>query len=134
IAAIMELMNDLYAAEPRISRPAMNQVVEILTLMLAPFTPYLAEELWEELGRTGPVMKQPWPAWDPDLAKEDTIEMPVQVNGKVRGRIVVQIGASKEAIEQHALQDDKIQQFVNGKTIVKIIIVPEKLVNIVVKG
>jgi leucyl-tRNA synthetase len=80
------------------------------------------------------VFRQPWPEFDPDLAQEAEAEMPVQINGKLRGRIRIPFGATKELSEQRALADDKIQQFLQGKQIVKIIVIPDKLVNIVAKG
>jgi len=111
----------------------MQQVLPVLVQMLAPFAPYTCEELWEELGRTGPVFRQAWPVADPELAKEDAIEVPVQVNGKLRGRVRVAIGMSKEELERLALADDKVTPWLEGKQVAKIIVVPDKLVNIVVK-
>jgi leucyl-tRNA synthetase len=133
IASIMELVNDLYAIESGLSGAALAEILEKITLLLAPFAPYLTQEIWEELCRSGPVFRQPWPCFDPELAKEDEAEIPVQVNGKLRGRIRAPFGASKEMIEQRALSDDKIQPFIQGKQIVKIIVIPDKLVNIVTK-
>ncbi|MGH9658223.1 MAG: leucine--tRNA ligase, partial [Bryobacteraceae bacterium] len=100
IAAIMELVNDLYAAEGKLSRPAIDEVMEKLTLLLAPFAPYLAEQMWEELGRTGPVFRQAWPAYDPELAREEEVELAIQVNGKVRGHIRVAVGAADDSVRQ----------------------------------
>ncbi|MBI3470801.1 MAG: leucine--tRNA ligase [Candidatus Solibacter usitatus] len=133
IASLMELVNDLHAHEGKLSGPVLRTTLENLTLLLGPFAPYLAEEMWEELGRTGPVCRQPWPVYDPDLAKEDEIEIPVQVNGKLRGRVTAPVDALPDDIERRALGDDKIKQFIVGKQIVKVITVPGKLVNIVVK-
>ena len=133
IASIMELVNELYSLESGLSGAALAEILEKLTLLLAPFAPYVTQDIWEELGKTGPVFRQPWPSFDPALAKEDEAEIPVQVNGKLRGRIRAPFGASKELIEERALQDEKVQPFVQGKQIVKIIIVPDKLVNIVAK-
>ena len=133
IAAIMELVNVLYASEANLSGSVIAEVMEKLVLMIEPFAPYLAEELWEELGRTGPVFKQPWPAYDPELARDAEAEIVIQVNGKVRGRILVAFGTPNEALEKTALSDPKVQTFLNGKQIVKIVVVPDKLVNIVVK-
>ena len=101
--------------------------------MLAPFVPYLAEELWEELGRQGPVFKQPWPEYDEELAREEEVEVVVQVNGRVRSHIRVPLGTPREELERLALQDDKIRSFVEGKQIVRVIVVPDKLVNVVVR-
>jgi leucyl-tRNA synthetase, eubacterial and mitochondrial family len=134
IAALMELTNELYALEQDLSSDVVNQVLEKLVLMLAPFAPFVAEELWSELGRTGPVFRQSWPAYDPQLAREDEVEIPVQINGKLRTRVTVALGLNRQDLEQRALTDDKIRALVDGKQIVKVIVVPDKLVNIVVKG
>ena len=133
LAAIMELLNDLYAAEAQISAGAMREVLERLVLLLGPFVPYVAEEMWEELGKPGPVFKQPWPKFDPELAREELAEVVVQVNGKLRGRIHVPFGTAKEELERIARQDEKVQPFLEGKQTVKTIIVADKLVNLVVK-
>ena len=130
---MMELVNHLYAEEPRISANAMSQTLEILTFLLAPFAPYLAQELWEEQGKSGPVFKQEWPDYDPDLARETQIEIPVQINGKVRTKIYVAPGLDKVQLETAAVGDDKVQALLEGKTIVKAIAVPDKLVNLVIK-
>ena len=95
--------------------------------------PTAAEELWEQLGREGPVFRQPWPAYDEELAKEDAAEVVLQVNGKVRGRMSVPFGTPGDELEKLALADPKIQPFIAGKQVVKVIVVPDKLVNIVVK-
>jgi len=133
IAAVMELMNELHALEDRLSGSVLQQALEKVTLMLAPFVPYLAEELWEELGRQGPVFQQPWPDYDQELAREEEAEIVVQVNGRVRSRIRAAFGASREELERRALEDDKIQGFLKGKQLVKVVVVPDKLVNVVVR-
>jgi leucyl-tRNA synthetase len=133
IAALMGLMNDLIEHEKHISAPVMAEVIEKLTLMLEPFAPYLAEELWEEQGRTGPVFHHAWPAYDSELAREEEAEVVIQVNGKVRGRIYVAFGTPRETLEKNAMGDAKIVPLLNGKQVVKVIVVPDKLVNIVVK-
>src|SRR5262249_43408436 len=133
IASIMELVNMLYAEEEAISPAAMPEVIEKLALMLAPFAPYLSQEIWEELGREGPVFRQCWPAFDPELAKEDEAEIVVQVNGKLRDRVYAPFGTPKEELERRAQAAEKAQPFVAGKQIIRIITVPDKLVNIVVK-
>jgi leucyl-tRNA synthetase len=133
IAALMELLNTWQEEEPNLSREAMDQILPALVLLLGPFAPYIAEELWEQLGRTGPVFRQSWPAYDEELAKEEAAEVVLQVNGKVRGRIAVHFGASQEELQKLALADPKTQPFVAGKHVVKVIVVPDKLVNIVVK-
>jgi leucyl-tRNA synthetase len=133
IAALMELMNVLIENEKQISLRVMPQVLEKLTLMLEPFAPYLAEEIWEEQGKNGPVFHHSWPAYDPDLARDDEAEIVIQVNGKVRGRLFVAFGTPPETIEKQALSDAKIQPLLDGKQVVKVIVVPDKLVNIVVR-
>ena len=133
ISSIMELMNVLYAAEREISAEPMCAVLENLALMLAPFAPYLSQEIWEELGKKGPVFRQAWPPFDSELAKEDLAEVVVQVNGKLRGRVHAPFGASDEELIAAAKADEKVRPLVAGKTIAKAIVVPDKLVNFVVR-
>jgi len=143
IAAIMELVNELYAIEEHVARapspaelvPAglWREVQRDLVLLLAPFAPHVAHELWEMLGEEGSLLRAPWPTYDPALAKEDEIEIPVQINGKLRGLIVVPVDSAKEVIQDGALANEKIKAAITGKQIVKVIVVPGKLVNIVVR-
>jgi leucyl-tRNA synthetase len=133
IASVMELVNELYAEEAAISPAAMAEVLEKLALMLAPFAPYVSQEIWEEIGKEGPVFRQTWPDFDAELAKEDEAEIVVQVNGKVRSRVFAPFGTAKDAMEKLAMADEKVQPFVAGKRVVKVIAVPDKLVNIVVQ-
>jgi len=133
IAALMELLNTLNDEDANLSRAALDQILPALVLLIGPFAPYLAEELWEQLGRSGPVFRQPWPAFDPALAKEDAADVVLQVNGKVRGRLSVPFGTPQAEIEKLALAEPKVQPFIAGKQVVKIIVVPDKLVNIVVR-
>jgi leucyl-tRNA synthetase len=129
----MGLLNVLTDVEKDLSASVMAEVLEKLTLMLEPFAPYLAEELWEEQGRPGPVFRQAWPAYDAELAREDEAEVVIQVNGKLRGRVNVAFGTTREALEKLVLADTKVQPLLDGKQIVKIVVVPDKLVNIVVR-
>ncbi len=131
IAALMELMNLLTATEDEISGNAMREILEKLVLLLAPFAPFVAEELWEELGREGPVFGQCWPKFDPELAKEDEIEVVLQILGKVRSRLTVPVDTPKNELERLALADERIRKLIAGKAVRKIIVVPNKLVNIV---
>ena len=162
ISAIMELMNALYVYEeaaasahvgrallpatansatapvgPSQPEPAdvalLAEVQRDLVLLLAPFAPYLAHELWEMLGEKGNLLKASWPQYDAALAKEEELEIPVQINGKLRSKIVVPADASEEYILERALADEKVQAAIAGKQIVKKIFVPGKLVNIVVR-
>ncbi len=134
IAAAMELLNELQALEGRLSGSALAEILEKMVLVLAPFIPYVTQELWEELGREGQAFRQSWPCYDPELAREEEAEIPVQVNGKLRGRITALFGTPREELERRALADEKVQAHVRGKQVVKIIVVPDKLVNVVVKG
>jgi leucyl-tRNA synthetase len=141
IAATMELVNDLYGLEDNATRTATESIpasllAEIqrdLVLLLAPFAPYLAHELWEMLGEKGSLLRAPWPKYDPALAREDEIEVPVQVNGKLRGLVRVPADAAHDVLQAAALGDEKVKAFIAGKQIVKVIVVPGKLVNVVVR-
>ena len=130
IAALMELLNTLCDEEAGLSRAALDRILPDVTLMLEPFAPYTAEELWEQLGRTGPVFRQAWPSYDAELAKEEAAEIVLQVNGKLRGRLSVPFGTTEEELKRLALCDPKVQPSMEGKNVVKVIVVPDKLVNI----
>jgi leucyl-tRNA synthetase len=138
ISAIMELLNALYAAEDAIGRntvpvPLLAEVQRSLVLLLAPFVPYLATELWEMLGEKGTLLRAPWPKYDAELAKEEELEIPVQINGKLRSKILVSADATEEFVLESALGDVKVKAAIAGKQIVKKIYVPGKMVNLVVK-
>ena len=141
VAALMELLNEcnsaqeIFASHGDSPAPAafIADVQRNFVLLLAPFAPYLAHELWEMLGEKSSLIRASWPKFDPALAKEDEIEIPVQVNGKLRGLILVPVDTPKEQLEKLALADPKIQSLLAGKQVVKVIVVPGKLVNIVVR-
>ena len=140
IAAIMEFVNELYTFEDSVQRggpPApMGLIADAqrkLVLMLAPFAPYLAHELWEVLGENSILLREPWPKYDPELAKEEQVEIVLQVNGKNRSRIIVPIDADEEHVRELAQADEKIKMMVQGKQVMKVIIVKGKLVNIVAR-
>jgi leucyl-tRNA synthetase len=133
IASLMELVNELYSLEGNLSAASLREILEGLTLTLAPFAPYSAQDLWDNLGHETPVFRESWPSFDPVLAKEELAEIVVQVNGKVRGHVQAPFGAPQDAIKQLALDNDKVQPFLEGKQVVKSIVVPDKLVNIVVR-
>jgi len=135
IAQVMELVNAIYAAEPLddgVRPAAQREVLELVTLMLAPMTPHLAEELWEMLGHKDGLWTVGWPAINEELAKEDEVEIPVQVNGKVRGRVKVAAGAGQEEVMKRAQEDAGVAGHLNGKAIRKVIFVADKLLNVVV--
>ncbi|MEA3005325.1 MAG: leucyl-tRNA synthetase, partial [Acidobacteriaceae bacterium] len=140
IAAVMELVNEITAAEPgladmppEVSARLMAAIVPSLILLLAPFAPYLAAELWTEIGGVGALLRHPWPSFDPDLAREEELEVPVQVNGKLRAVVRLLPGAGNEAMQQAALAEPKVQAAIAGKQMIKVVVVPDKLINIVVK-
>lgn len=134
IAALMELTNELYATEAELTPKALREILRTLILLLEPFTPFMAAELWEEIGETGPVFQQSWPTVNPAYLVEDEIEIPVQVNGKLRGKIKIATGSSEADIIAAARADEKVAAFLEGKEVVKIIVPGGKLVNIVIKG
>jgi len=138
VAAIMELVNEIQAADAQLAAgeipaPVVRELLRTLVLLLAPFAPYLASELWEELGEKDAILRAPWPVSDPELAKENELEIPVQINGKLVTVVRVAADADAKAIEAAALAGEKVQLRTAGKTVVKIIVVPGKLVNLVVK-
>jgi leucyl-tRNA synthetase len=138
VAAIMELVNEMQAADAQLASgevpaPVVRELLRTLVLLLAPFAPYLAAELWEELGEDGAILRAPWPKSDPVLAKEDELEIPVQINGKLAAVVRVAAAAGPGTIEAVALAESKVQSRLAGKTVVKAIVVPGKLVNLVVK-
>ncbi|GAC1621485.1 MAG: leucine--tRNA ligase [Candidatus Acidiferrum sp.] len=134
IAQIMELTNEIYGREPLSegARPeVVKEVLELVALMLAPMTPHLAEELWEMLGHGGGLWTVSWPAFNAELAREDEVEIVVQVGGRVRGRLKVAAGAGEEDLVKLAHADAVIAPHLHGKKIVKRIYVPNKLLNLV---
>jgi leucyl-tRNA synthetase len=110
-----------------------KSAMRTFTLLLAPLAPHIAEELWQVLGHEHTLAYEPWPAYDPALLKEDLIEVPVQINGKLRGRVVVPADADGPAIEAAARNDERIAAMLDGKTVQKVVIVPGKLINFVVR-
>jgi leucyl-tRNA synthetase len=138
VAAIMEFVNQLYGAEDEISsgkfpRGLLADVQRRLVLLMAPFAPYLAAELWEVLGETESILRYPWPAYDPALAKEDEVTYAVQINGKLRSHVVMPAESPEDLVRERVLADEKVRAAVEGKQIAKVIVVAGKLVNVVVR-
>ena len=127
ISRLMEFANAFTSAEIR-PRAAM----EAFVLLLAPMAPHVAEELWKALGKDRTLAYEPWPTFDPRLLVDDEVEVPVQVNGKVRGRVVVPAGADAATLEAAARADEKVAVLLEGKTVRKVVAVPGKLINFVV--
>ena len=152
ISALMKMVNDLYAfterrgirpsgrddePAPVIDRPetaaVLREALEALVLLISPFTPHLAEELWAHLGHDASVVTAAWPAYDEAAAREEEVEIPVQVNGKVRGRVTVPAEASEQTIEAAALAAPQIRTYLEGKQVAKVIVARGRLVSVVVK-
>lgn len=135
IARLMELINALYKYDSlsNKNRKLMEEVIRDLIILLSPFAPHFAEEMWEAMGYEYSVFNQSWPAYDPKALVKDTVEMAVQINGQVKYKIEVASDADKKAIEETALNDEKAATFLKDKEIVKIIVIPGRLVNIVIK-
>ncbi len=137
VAAIMELINVLYqfAVEEEQDVPtqhALREAAETTTLLLSPFTPHIAEELWQQLGHHDSILRQPWPSYDPMLTQEEEVTVVIQVNGRVRSRLMAPASIAEDDLREAALRHERIQEWIAGKAIRKVIIVPQKLVNIVV--
>ncbi|MEL0873827.1 leucine--tRNA ligase [Clostridioides difficile] len=135
ISALMELIKDMYKYKEldNINEAVIKEGVQTIVTIIAPFAPHLGEELWTMIGKEGSVFDIDWPKYDEKALVKDEIEVVVQVNGKVRGKLTVNSNISKDEMEKVALEDEKIKGLVEGKTIVKVVAVPKKLVNIVVK-
>ncbi len=131
IAALMEFLNELYRFEER-GNPVFAQSIETLVKLLSPFAPYLSEELWEMLGNEETVFRSDWPRWDPEGLKEELITIVVQVNGRLRSRLLLPADLPEETVKEVALADEKARRHIEGKRVKKVIYVPEKLVNVVV--
>jgi leucyl-tRNA synthetase len=138
VAAIMELVNEIQDADAQLATgeipaPVVRELLRTLVLLLAPFAPFLAAEMWEQLGEEGAILRAPWPKSDPELAREDEIEIPVQINGKLVTVVRVAAGADSKTMEAAAMVDEKVKARIAGKTVAKVIVVLGRAVNLVVK-
>jgi leucyl-tRNA synthetase len=136
VSSLMELLNEIQAHDPletNVSPVILKRTLAMFALMLSPITPHIAEELWSMLGYSAGLSRERWPEYREDLTKEEQIEIPVQINGRLRGKIRVNDGASDDETVELALKDPRIAMILNGKQVVKTVVVPKKLVNIVVK-
>jgi leucyl-tRNA synthetase len=138
VAALMELFNQLseFNADPGSASPSdvfvVREAIEALVVMLAPFSPHLAEELWAALGHEGG-LKADWPIADADLARREELEIPIQINGKLRSRVITSPDISEEDLRAAALADDRVRALIDGHEVVKVIVVPQRLVNVVIR-
>ena len=138
IAAIMELVNETYhyldkVTPERQNKGVLKEALENLLLLLAPFAPHITDELWQQTGHNDSIHGQPWPKWDQTALKAEELTIVVQVNGKVRDRLVVPANSSGKEVEQLALQAPRVQPQLENKQVVRVINVPGRLVNIVVR-
>ena len=138
ISRIMELVNALYLYRQNVSleeqnKETLHQVMLILSQLLAPFAPHLGEELWERMGQEGSIFNSTWPEWDETKLKSDNVTIVVQVNGKLRAKLELPIDSDEAFVKEQAQVDEKVRQYTEGKNIVKVVVVKNKLVSIVVK-
>jgi leucyl-tRNA synthetase len=137
VAALMELVNEIYRGEAEVAagagREVLREALETLVLLLNPFTPHVCEELWSRLGHAESLVRHAWPAFDAAAAREDAVELAVQVNGKLRGRVIVPREAGEDQIRARALAEPRVAEHVLGKQMVKFVVVPGRLVSMVVK-
>ncbi len=134
IARCNELLNMLRGFDKPVNPAVLREVLETVVRVFSPIVPHFAEECWEKMGHAESIFTAGWPEADPKVAKEDVIEIPVQVNGKLRARITLAADADQEKMERAALADEKVQAQIAGKEIVKVIVIPGRMVNIAVKG
>ncbi|MBI5408361.1 MAG: leucine--tRNA ligase, partial [Nitrospirae bacterium] len=134
IAALMELINEATSFNPSTDEDSrtLRSTIRQIILLLSPFAPHIAEELWAQAGEKESILKEPWPVWDEDIAKEEEIELVIQVNGKVRGRIMIPAGLDDETIKEKALAEPKVREHIKDKALKKVLVVKGKLVNIVI--
>ena len=130
----MELLNAInkFADDSAAGRAVAREALQAVVLMLSPLVPHICHALWRELGHKSALIDQPWPDVDSSALEVDLIELVVQVNGKLRGRVSIAVDADRDAVEAQALADENVQRFIAGKDIRKVIVVPGRLVNIVV--
>jgi leucyl-tRNA synthetase len=145
ISAIMELVNALHAFDaasgapgtgvpPAERRGLLREAVETVLLLLGPFSPHVAEELWSQLGHAESLFTRPWPVADPAALVRDDVTVVVQVDGKVRGRLTLQVDAAEAIARERALDDDRVQPWLEGRRVARVVVVPNRLVNIVTAG
>jgi len=137
VAAFHELVNEIYPQEAELAqgpgRVVLREAIETLVLLLNPFTPHVAEEMWERLGHAGGLVRAAWPSFDAEAAREDAVELAVQVNGKVRGHITVPREAGESVVREQALAELRAKDLLDGKHVVKVLVVPGRLVSVVLQ-
>ena len=133
VAAVMELRNAVtrHDATTPAARAVVHEALEIAVLALSPVVPHITHALWRELGHARAIVDEPWPAPDPEALKQDAVELVVQVNGKLRGKITVAVDAPEAVIREAALADPTVRRFIGAQSVRKVIVVPGKLVSVV---
>ena len=135
ISSIMELVNEMYRYKEQgcVNEGLLGKAVKDLILILSPFVPHICEEMWEHIGQTESVTTMSWPEYDEDALVKESVEVVVQINGKVKEKMMVAADAGKSELEKIALENERIKALLDGKTVVKVVAVPGRLINIVVK-
>ncbi len=135
ISAMMEMINLLYdyKEQPGAKTPLLREALEALVKLLGPFTPHVADEMWSRLGDGKNLLQAGWPQFDPALLKSDVVEIPVQVNGKVKTRVNIAVGLAEETVRDFLLKEEKVLKFVRPETVQKLIWVKDKLANFIVR-
>ena len=135
ISSIMELVNEMYKYKEgeNVNVGLLGKAVKDLILILSPFTPHICEEMWHHIGRTESVTEMSWPEFDQSALVKDEVEIVVQINGKLKDKLSVPNNMDKAELEKVAMDSEKVQALLEGKTVVKVVVVPNKLLNIVVK-
>ena len=131
IAALMELINHILSFDPSENKDVLRFSLRQVVLLISPFAPHFAEELWRETGGEGSIIEQEWPEWDDEIAKEEEIELVVQVNGKVRAKLKIPAGLDDDSIKEKVFTETKVQEYIKDKPLKKVIVVKGRLVNIV---
>ena len=136
----MELFNQIveFNADPGMAPVedvfVMREALEYLVIMLTPFAPHVAEEMWESLGHMGGLLKEVrWPGGKPEIARSEELEIPIQVNGKLRSRVIAAPDVSEDELRASALADERVRALTDGREVVKVIVVPRRLVNVVIR-
>lgn len=134
ISTVMEMVNEMYRyKEGEVNEGLFAEAIRCLIIMLAPFVPHVTEEMWDHLGYEGSVHDQQWPEYDESALVKDTVEIVVQINGKIKEKINIAGDLSRDEMQAAAMEDEKVKVLVDGKNVVKVIAVPNKLINIVIK-
>jgi leucyl-tRNA synthetase len=133
ISSVMELLN-LVRSPGEVHPAVLREAVESILILIAPIVPHFCEELWSLLGHEESIFRASWPEVEPAALRVEEVTIAVQVNGKVRSRLTVPVDGEEEAIKQAALADEKVRKYLEGKEVVKVIVIPGRLVNIVVKS